>query len=333
MRGKDLLECMEQIDDALVEEALEPTAFPRTKDFVAKWVRFPVPCLTGSSAQGQNKAAKWGMAAACVVVLGISAAAFWSHQNVKEARIENQDTDTAYLQMAVDTAAGNDNGGADGAVAGDTANGAVTAGAGGDTEGSVVSEDAGAFKQSFTEEATASKDSVAETAKSREELKELTDGNDEAVTESLSYTVISDYYGEKEASVYDYPVPEKGKFFCYHYLQETMKYYAVLKNAGVDTDSSVNTSENTDSLIYAYDVVIDIYGEIEKNGEVMRYELGNADQDGEKIEQEYRRLIDLGYAVRLSEDFQLTGIFTKVELDTFQVSPEYGYTFRFASEY
>lgn len=50
------------------------------------------------------------------------------------------------------------------------------------------------------------------------------------------------------------------------------------------------------------------------------------------IEQEYRRLIDLGYAVRLSEDFQLTGIFTKAEIDTFLTSPEYGYVFRFENE-
>ena len=45
------------------------------------------------------------------------------------------------------------------------------------------------------------------------------------------------------------------------------------------------------------------------------------------------RLTELGYTVRLSEDFQLSGIFTKEELDTFQASPEYGYTFRFADEY
>lgn len=332
MRGKDLLECMEQIDDALVEEALEPAAFPRTKDIVAKWVRFPVPCLTGSVTQGQNKAAKWGMAAACVVVVGISAAAFWSHQNMKEARIGSQDTDTAYLQMVVDSTAGNDNGGAGGAAAGAAVNGAVTAGAGGDAEGNAVSEDAGASRQSSAEDAEASKDSVAETAKSEEKLKKLTDGNDGAVTESLSYIVIGDYYGEKDASVYDYPIPEKGKFFCYHYLQETMNYYAALENVSEMANSSVNMSGTSDSPIYVYDVVIDIYGAVEKDSEVIYCDLINVDGGSEKIEQEYRRLIELGYAVRLSEDFQLTGTFTKVELDTFQASPEYGYSFRFSSE-
>lgn len=311
MRGKDMLECMEQIDDALVEEALEPVAFPRTKDIVAKW----------------------SMAAACVVVLGISAAAFWSYQNMKEARIESQDAaDTASPQTVMDTAATADSGSTDGMAAG-AQNDAMTAGAGGNTESSATAGEVQAVRQSSAEDAASSKDSAVETAKSKEELKELIDGADRAEAESLSYTVISDYYGEKDDSIYDYPVPEKGKFFCYHYLQETMNYYAVPENAGMATDSSENTSENTGSSIYAYDVVIDIYGEAEENGEVMHYELGNTDRDSEKIEQEYQRLIGLGYAVRLSEDFQLTGTFTKVELDTFQASPEYGYTFRFASEY
>ena len=73
MRGKDLLECMEYIDDALVEEALQPAAFPHRNRVMAKW----------------------GMMAACAAVIGISATAFWSHQNIKEARIESQVEGTA----------------------------------------------------------------------------------------------------------------------------------------------------------------------------------------------------------------------------------------------
>lgn len=60
MRGKDLLQCMECIDDALIEEALNPAIVSH-----------------------KNKsAAKWAMAVACVMAVGISATAFWSHQNV-----------------------------------------------------------------------------------------------------------------------------------------------------------------------------------------------------------------------------------------------------------
>ena len=103
MRGKDLLECMEQIDDALVEEALEPVVLSH----------FSIPRLMGRTVHGKNIAANWGVAAACAVVLGISAAAFWSHQNMKQARIESQDTDTAAPQMVMDSAATADSGSAD----------------------------------------------------------------------------------------------------------------------------------------------------------------------------------------------------------------------------
>lgn len=54
MRGKDLLECMAYIDDALIEEALNPRII---------------------SHKGKP-AAKWVMAVACVIVVGISATAF-----------------------------------------------------------------------------------------------------------------------------------------------------------------------------------------------------------------------------------------------------------------
>ncbi len=62
MRGKDLLECMEHIDDALIEEALHPVIAPRQ----------------------HIRTARWGMAAACLFVAGISAAALWSHRNIRE---------------------------------------------------------------------------------------------------------------------------------------------------------------------------------------------------------------------------------------------------------
>lgn len=331
MRGKDLLECMEQIDDALVEEALEPAAFPR-RGFFVPWMR-------DSAARGKNRTAKWGMAAACVIVLGISATAFWSQQNMKDMRIGHQDIDSGSSQMAMDTAVSNDSGSADSTAAADaqtdmtagTQTGTVADGSAGGSEGSAASGGAEDIGQSSAGHTAPNRQKDVEKAKSKVESEENKD--EIAELESLSYTVISDYYGEKDDSVYDYPVPEKGKFFCYHYLQETMKYYAALENASEITDSSVNISATADSPIYVYDVVIDMYGETEENGEVIRYELGFSDRGTEEIEQEYRRLIDLGYAVRLSEDFQLTGTFTKVELDTFQASPEYGYTFRFASEY
>lgn len=308
MRGKDLLECMEHIDDALVEEALEPAAFPHR----------------------HNSIVRWGMAAACVVVVGVSVTAFWSHRNIGVEHTESAGKDTA-SSSSMDTVAG-DGGIAQGIpentrTGSDNTGGAQTGGMA-DDEGAVSSGTSAdkeeAAVQGAAKEADPNSDNAAAVTESEDKL--LTEEVADEETKKLSYTVISDYYGEKDGSIYDYKVPEKGEFFCYHDLQETMEYYAEQEMAARDTDSP----------IYAYDVVIDLYGNIEidrSNG--MNYvDLSEHISAGsEQIEQEYRRLSELGYAVRLSEDFQLTGTFTKVELDTFQASPEYGYTFRFADEH
>ena len=69
MRGKALLECMAYIDDKLIEEALNPPSIPHEKNLNEK--------------NKNNIFKKWRMAAACVLVLGVSATAFWSHQQQK----------------------------------------------------------------------------------------------------------------------------------------------------------------------------------------------------------------------------------------------------------
>lgn len=310
MRGKDLLECMEHIDDALVEEALEPAVFPRKNTFNARW----------------------GMVAACVVVLGISASAFWFHRNVGEERIESARNDTASSGAMDNTAAAEDGGTAQGLPQTIQTGGGITDNA----QTDMMADDVGAAnsgsaadgteaaRQGNVEEADPDKDSAAAVIELQDEL--LAEAASEKEMKKLSYTVVSSYYGEKEDAVYDYPVPEKGKYFCYHYLQETMEYYA----------EQERTSQPVDSPIYAYDVVIDLYGDVGIEGGSGVVYAGLSEHisaGGDMIEQEYRRLSELGYAVRLSEDFQLTGTFTKVELDTFQALPEYGYTFRFADEY
>ncbi len=78
--------------------------------------------------------------------------------------------------------------------------------------------------------------------------------------------------------------------------------------------------------------MIDLYGEISTANDTQYEDLYHTEAGNALIEQEYQRLINLGYAVNLSEDFQLTGIFTKAEIDTFQAAPEFGYIFRFGNE-
>lgn len=381
MRGKDLLECIEQIDDALVEEAMEPAAFSHGR---------------GNRFRGST-AAKWGMAAACIVVLGVSATAFWSHQNVKNEQMERTDDDTAGYPMAFnsDVTGSPDSSLTAGAVDGDSAahdsdtvrdeaaadgrnaaNGDVLADDENIAAGGVLTGDENTAAGGVLTggENAAANEGVLADGENATALEKTGDANEElcglplyngedavsqssaadavaekksadvqdlekAVTESekLQYTIISDYYGQKDDSVYDYPVPEKGKVLCYHYLNETMKYYAALENTSKTADSSINTSKTADQQIYAYDIVIDVYGDIERDGsQDIRYQQLNWEETkegNEMLNQEYMRLLELGYAVQLAEDFQLTGTLTKVEIDTFQALPEYGYVFRFADEY
>lgn len=166
MRGKDLLECMEYIDDALVQEALA-SAPDAHKIFRYK----------------NNIFARWGIAAACVVVIGISAVTFWSHQNVREGQsgsaAENMAPPMARnasegspsgssltTGAAADTAAAADEGdagytetGKENAVSQDTAADAASASGGEDTvvqdmaEGAAVQEMAKEGKALMEEEA------------------------------------------------------------------------------------------------------------------------------------------------------------------------------------
>lgn len=293
MRGKDLLECMAYIDDALIEEALNPTIVSR-----------------------KNKpAAKWVMAAVCVIVVGISATAFWSHQNVNVDLKQDSNDIVAQTDM-IDPSKNQ------GAV-GRTAETRLAKEIEEDTSNSIapaaqydISKDA---KTESMEDQAAAKSNM-ESLEMQKETK-LADLEVQEETKT-AYKIVHDYYGEKDASEYCYPTPEKGTVLCYHYLQETINYYATQEN----------TTDVIDNRIYAYQVVIDIYGDVETIDGMQYQDLYYSDAGNLLIEQEYRRLIDLGYTVRLSEDFQLTGVFTKAEIDTFSAASEYGYVFRFENE-
>lgn len=289
MRGKDLLECMEYIDDTLIEEALNPAGSPHNKNSMVK---------------------NWSLAAACVIMLCIFATAFWSHQ--KQQKIEyTEEPDLAVQMDSVSNDAGDLSLPAERTSGGTLAQSAAT-----DTDLNPADRD------NETEKAIEDKALSMQTPVHAEQYDEAEKGAIVEEKQKTAYTVLSDYYGEKDDAVYDYPMPEKGALLCYHYLQETINYYTKQGKA----------ADAVDGTIYAFQVVIDLYGDIE-TAEGIRYEdLYYTEKGHTLIEQEYRRLIDLGYAVRLSEDFQLTGTFTKTEIDTFQAAPEYGYVFRFEGE-
>lgn len=277
MRGKDLLESIEFIDDALVEEALNPSVSVRRTH--------------------ANTVVRWGMAAACVIVIGVSATAWLAHLSIIGGK-GGMSSAPAMDGASADSAGGAEAGNAVPEAAADSElpdGGMQDATA--DSEGAVAEQNEGIGD--FKQEAGAQKSAKAD------------------------YTIISDYYGEKYAEI-DYKMPEKGEVIRFHYLNETIKYYT----------EQENTIETLDNSVYAYEVVIELFGDVIADDAGTYYGV-LASVGGEantQIEQEYRRLVELGYAVKLSEDFRLTGLFTKVEMDTFQASPEYGYVFRFENE-
>lgn len=294
MRGKDLLECMAYIDDALIEEALNPRII---------------------SHKGKP-AAKWVMAVACVIVVGISATAFWSHQNVNV----DLKQDSNHIVAQTDIIDSSKEQSAVGRRAAET-------GLAMEMEEDKANSIAPAAQHDISKDARTESMEDQAAAKSNMESLEMqkeTKLADLEVQEETktAYKVVHDYYKEKDTSEYCYPAPEKGTVLCYHYLQETINYYTTQENA---TDA-------IDNRIYAYQIVIDIYGDVETVDGMQYQDLYASNAGNLLIEQEYRRLIDLGYMVRLSEDFQLTGVFTKAEIDTFSAASEYGYVFRFENE-
>lgn len=291
MRGKDLLECMEWIDDALIQEALNPPAVPRRK----------------------NTVVRWGMAAACTVVVGVSAAALWSHQNLENAPIEHMEIagDSAAAQNALPesaTAAGN---------APEHAPAQTEQTQGAKADRSILAGGVESAERSSELDTSAVKDNSAE-------LSEIPASVQSAMEE---YTIVRSYCGEEsdvtedsafqKHSTADDSAPKRGTVLCAQELQEAVKYYG-------------EQELRSEYMVHAYEVVIVLFGDAaaDDGSKTLYQEL----QDPELMEQEYLRLSEMGYDVRLSEEFQLTGIFTQKELDAFPAAQEYGYLFHFIED-
>ncbi|MDE7322255.1 MAG: hypothetical protein K2N73_05900 [Lachnospiraceae bacterium] len=292
MRGKDLLECMEYIDDALIQEAFDPKIVPCRNSIVSKWV----------------------MPAACLVVVGVSAAVLWSHQNIKEEYSGSADN-AIVASMAADSASENS---AENVGNVDEDNCLTEALEDNIQITAMMDSDNNGEKTGGMEEAESEKAMPALQGDDSIEIEDKKSANQEAL--KMNYTIISDYSASNSTSS-RYIIPEKGKTLRYQRLQEAIEYY-----------STQEKDEDSGSPDYVYTVVIDVFGDVE-NAEGSCYEhLNQTDAGNALIEQEYRRLIALGYSVRLSEDFLFTGTFTEEELDTFDALPEYGYVFRFENE-
>ncbi len=130
---------------------------------------------------------------------------------------------------------------------------------------------------------------------------------------------------EQDGSFYTepcYKVPKKGSYFLLNGLKAAIDYW----------DNANNTIETAQPEQYLYHVTIDVFGDIEQNGETVYEELRLSDAGKELLYQEYERLFMEGFPVSLSEDFQLTGTLSREEIEQFEPFADYGYTFRLVNE-
>ena len=293
MRGKDLLEDMQYIRDDLVEEAMDV---------------------------GYNKNVRWkkgGAAAACAAIVCLSVISFQKQSKYNFEEINDAATAEPESAPAADTTSQFH---ADGAVEESLRTDLPEK-----SEGVLEETGAGNAADTFSEK---------KFSDTKEFANELSKGNDyEAALddEVIEYTIIycfppkqpenNDLREYAETSL-SYASPQMGEYFYHQKLIDAIEYY----------DGANNTKDTTDAPQYAYQVVIDIFGN-RVNEDTICYEQLNCSESGKALlEKEHQRLVDKGYQVSLSEEYQLTGIFTKEEFDNFEPSSNYGYVFRFESE-
>lgn len=119
-----------------------------------------------------------------------------------------------------------------------------------------------------------------------------------------------------------YKAPSKGSFMIWLGLKNAIDCY----------DNDNNTIELQYPEIYRYHVAIDIFGDVTKDGETVYEALCFSEEGKEKLYQEYERMLEAGLEVSLSEEYELTGLLDKEEIEDFSPCADYGYAFRLVTE-
>ena len=119
-----------------------------------------------------------------------------------------------------------------------------------------------------------------------------------------------------------YKAPSKGSFMIWLGLEKAIDYY----------DNANNTIELEYPENYLYLVAIDVFGDVTRNGETVYEELRFSEEGKEKLYQEYERMLEAGVDVSLSEDYALTGLLNREEIEGFAPCADYGYAFRLVTE-
>lgn len=123
-------------------------------------------------------------------------------------------------------------------------------------------------------------------------------------------------------SIACYEAPSKGSFMIWLGLEKAIDCY----------DNDNNTIELAYPENYLYHVAIDVFGDVTKNGETVYEELRFSEEGKEKLYQEYERMLETGLEVSLSEDYELTGLLNREEIEGFAPCADYGYAFRLVTE-
>ena len=326
MRGKDLLEAIEYIDDELIEETLSNT-------------------VNKTSRPHRQYRKYMYTAAAFAVVLGMSAFAYSVFAPSKNAGMAGesgmQAADTSAAESAEVTEITEGTGIAEDIGVSQSAEASQSVGAATDsvytsaqmpdTETSDASAaDSGAQpkKTSSTDQLMSDK-SESDNAASEEisDLSEaISDDTEMEKSRHSAYTIIDSRksVAEQPYAIYCYAAPEKGEYFLHHYLDAAIKSY--------ETDTPAPNSATK----YAYKVMITVFGDIINDNGETQYSTLNQSKDGrQKLKAEYERLLENGYDVSFTDTDKycyITGIFTKEQLDNFTPQPEYGYAFSFEDE-
>ena len=119
-----------------------------------------------------------------------------------------------------------------------------------------------------------------------------------------------------------YKAPSKGSFMIWLGLEKAIDYY----------DNANNTIELEYPENYLYLVAIDVFGDVTQNGETVYEELRFSEEGKEKLYEEYERMLEAGLDVSFSEDYELTGLLNREEIEGFAPCADYGYAFRLVTE-
>lgn len=302
MKGRQLLDAMAYIDDALIEEAA-PLLEKEHPD----------------AAVLEGKRRKWKRITelAAVFVVAVVALWVWNRGIISQERtvLEQEQNAGAY-------------------DSGDSVSGyALAENAPGIAPIAEQKEDNGVEEAAFSENLDAggvmiSGGIAADTESVREQDTE--DGIDDLAQELKGNAIVRIIDEFHLSSEYCYKLPEKGNCIISIGLKTAIDYY--------DNEQNTIESEKPDS--YLYHVTIDVFGEMDYDCDETdcdgvpsaMEELRFSEEGKEKLYQEYERMLSEEFNVSLSEDYQLTGTLSREEIEDFEPYPDYGYVFRLIKE-